>query len=233
MAKSRHPHRDTPIEVASGVEALIARLRQEGVNSGHTQAEQIVADAEAKAAAIVNKAQQKAEQLVGEAKQEAENLQRAGQVSLEVAFRDATLSLKSQLTQRFAKEVQHLVGEELQKPELLQRLILEVFAQVKAEVAPAQQVEVLLPEKIAGLEELRHDPEELEQGTLTHFVRLVSRGILREGVSFGVAKDNQGGLKLRLLEQSIVLDLSDRAVAATILEHLQPRFRALLEGIVK
>jgi V/A-type H+-transporting ATPase subunit E len=31
----------------------------------------------------------------------------------------------------------------------------------------------------------------------------------------------------------VVLDLSDQAVAAALLEHLQPRFRALLEGVVK
>jgi len=29
-----------------------------------------------------------------------------------------------------------------------------------------------------------------------------------------------------------VLDLTDKAVAAVILAHLQPRFRALLEGVI-
>jgi V/A-type H+-transporting ATPase subunit E len=57
--------------------------------------------------------------------------------------------------------------------------------------------------------------------------------MLRQGVSFGVAKDNQGGLKVRLVDRDVVLDLSDRAVADAILEHLQTRFRALLEGVVK
>jgi V/A-type H+-transporting ATPase subunit E len=57
--------------------------------------------------------------------------------------------------------------------------------------------------------------------------------MLREGVSFGVAKDNQGGLKLKLVDQEVILDMSDEALAETILEHLQPRFRALLEGMVK
>jgi V/A-type H+-transporting ATPase subunit E len=48
-----------------------------------------------------------------------------------------------------------------------------------------------------------------------------------------VTKDNQGGLKLRLVDREVILDMSDRAIAEAILEHLQPRFRALLEGMVK
>jgi V/A-type H+-transporting ATPase subunit E len=68
---------------------------------------------------------------------------------------------------------------------------------------------------------------------LTRFVQLVSRGLLREGVSFGVASDRQAGLHLRLVDRDVVLDLSDVAVSEAILQHLQPRFRALLEGVVK
>ena len=82
-------------------------------------------------------------------------------------------------------------------------------------------------------EELSRDPQELEKGVLTHFIRLTVKGMVREGISFGVAKDGQSGLRIRLVDKEVVLDLSDRAVADAILEHLQPRFRALLEGVVK
>lgn len=233
MANNRRSRRDTPVEVASGVEALIGRLREEGVANGRTQAEQIVSDAKARAESTLKQAQEQADQIVSKAREEVENLKRAAQEALEVAFRDTRLALKAQLTQRFTGEVQRLIGAETQKPELLQKLILEVAGKVKEEVAEAQQVEVLLPRKVAGLEELSRNPEELEQGILTYFVRLVGRDMVREGVSFGVTKDNQGGLKLRLVDREVILDMSDRAIAEAILEHLQPRFRALLEGMVK
>ena len=233
MANNRRPRRDTPVEVASGVDTLIARLRDEGVKSGRSRAEQLVKEAEVRAEAIVKEAQERADRIVSEAREEAENLKRAGNQALELAFRDTNLALKTQLAQRFTGEVRRLVGAETQKPELLEKLILEVAGRVKEEVAQAQQVEVLLSTKVAGLEELSRNPEELEQGILTHFVRLINRDLLREGVSFGVVKDNQGGLRLRLVDREVVLDLSDRAITETILEHLQPRFRALLEGIVK
>ena len=233
MANHRRSRRDTPAEIASGVDTLIARLRDEGVNNGRSQAEQIVAEAKAKAEAIVQQAQQQADRIVSQAREEAENLKRAGKESLEVAFRDTNLRLKTQLNQRFTGEVRRLVGAETEKPELLRKLILEVAGRVKEEAVQAQQIEVLLPRQVTGLEELSRNPEELERGILTYFVKLISQDMLREGVSFGVTKDNQGGLRLRLVDREVVLELSDRAIAETLLEHLQPRFRALLEGIVK
>ncbi len=233
MANNRRSRRDTPVEVASGVEELIARLRDEGVQNGRTQAEQIVSQAQAKAEATVKQAQEEAEQIVSKARKEADNLQRAGHQALELAFRDTVLALRTQLAQRFTGEVRRLVGEEQQKQELLEKMILEIAGGVREEVAQSEQVEVLLPRKVAGLAELSRNPEELEQGILTQFVRLTSQDMLRQGISFGVAKDNQGGLRIQLVDREISLDLSDRAVADAILEHLQPRFRALLEGVVK
>lgn len=233
MANNRRSRRDTPIQVASGVEELITRLRDEGVQNGRARAEQIVSEAQAKAEANVKQAQEDARQIVSKAREEAENLKRAGHEALELAFRDTVLALKTQLSQRFAGEVRRLVGGEQQKQELLEKMILEVVGRVKEEVAQSQQMEVLLPTKVAGLEELSRNPEDLEQGILTQFVRLTARDMVREGVNFGLAKDNQGGLRIRLVDKEVILDLTDRAIADAILEHLQPRFRALLEGVVK
>jgi V/A-type H+-transporting ATPase subunit E len=86
---------------------------------------------------------------------------------------------------------------------------------------------------LVGLAELSQNPEELEKGVLTHFVQLVSRDLLREGVKLTVSADNEPGLRVRLEDREVVLDVTDRAVSDAILEHLQPRFRALLEGVVK
>ncbi|MEM9904825.1 MAG: hypothetical protein AAF921_07360 [Cyanobacteria bacterium P01_D01_bin.44] len=233
MANNRRTQREVAVEVAAGVDTLIARLRDEGVNSGREQADQIVKAAQARATEIIEQAQAQADQITHKARETSDNLEQAAHKALGVAFRDTILALKLQLSQQFAREVQRLVTDQTQKPELLEKLILEVVGQVKSTVAQAQEVEVLLPTQVAGLEELSRNPEELEQGILTHFVKLVSQDSLREGVNFGIAKDNQGGLRLRLVDQEVVLELSDRAIAEAILAHLQPRFRALLEGMVK
>lgn len=221
------------VQVSAGVQALIDRLRQEGVEKGQAEAEQIVNDARSRAEWIVTQARQEADKMLSKAKAESDSLKRAGQEALNVAARDTVLTLKSQLTQRFAREVRRLVGEEAAKQELLQKLILEVAGRVKDDVAEAQAVEVLLPRHVVGLQELSRNSTELEEGILTHFVQLIGRDLLREGITFGMADDDEAGLRLRLVENEVVLDLSDRAIANVLLQHLQPRFRALLEGMVR
>lgn len=220
--------------VASGVEALLNRLREEGVASGQARAEKIVAEAERRAKWLVDQAQQESESLREKARTDAEHFKKAGEDALRVATRDALLYLRTQLTQRFSVEVQRLVGEEVKKKEMLQQMILEIVGRVSEQTAAAKKVEILLPSDVVGLEELRQHPEELGRDELSQFVKAVSQDMARgEGITFGVTNDKVPGLRVRLAEQGIVLDLSDQAIAALLLQHLQPRFRALLEGIVK
>ncbi|MEX1315762.1 MAG: hypothetical protein AB1Z22_01395 [Synechococcaceae cyanobacterium] len=233
MAQQRSSRKNTPVQVAAGVEELIARLRDQGVEAGRRQGEEIVAQAQADARHTLDQAHQQAERIVADARREAQNLEQSGTEALELALRDAVLAMKTRLMERFRGEVRQLLGEEQQKQEILERMIVEVVGRVRAEADRAEQIEVLLPERAVGLAELSQNPEELATGELTQFVRLVSAGMLRDGVSFGVARDLTSGLRLRLVDREVVLDLSDRAVADVILEHLQPRFRALLEGVVK
>lgn len=233
MSRSRSNRADTPAQVASGVEELITRLREQGVAAGRTEADRLIAEARAEAQRTLAQARQQAQQIVEQARTEAQTLESSGRQALELALRDAVLALKSQLMERFRGEVRQLVGEEQQKQELLEKMIVEVVGRVREEADRSGQIEVILPRHIAGLEELSQNPQELEHGVLTRFVQLVSQGLLREGVSFGVASDQRQGLRLRLVDRDVVLDLSEATVAETILQHLQPRFRALLEGVVK
>ena len=219
--------------ISHGVETLIEQLRNDGIEQGRNEAEKIVAEAKSKAEWALKQAQEEAEQIRQKAKQEAERLERSSHEALETATRDALLSLKEQLTQLFTREIKRLVGEGTREKELLEKMILEVVGEGKKETAKAKHVEVILPREIIGIEELSQDPEELEKGQLTDFLRLVTRALGREGVSFGVAKDDRGGLRVKLTDQGIELDFSDQAIAEVLLQHLQPRFRALLEGIVK
>jgi V/A-type H+-transporting ATPase subunit E len=219
--------------VSSGVEALIDRLRDEGVTEGRKEAQKIVKEAEARAHWIVKQAKEESDQIKQAAQQQAAHYLKAGKEALNVAARDTLLALKTTLAEQFAREVGRLISAEMRKQELLKKMILEVVGRVKEDVAIDGQLEVLLPRDVIGLEQLSRDPEQLEQGKLTHFVRLVSADMLREGVSFQVADDIEGGIKLRLVDQNVTLELTDRSVASLILQHLQPRFRALIEGIVK
>lgn len=225
----------TPQAVSSGIEALISRLKDEGVGEGRAEAERLVADAQKRAHRITEKAEAEAKTTVETAKREADGLRRAGEDALKVAARDTILDLKSQLEKRFSDQVVKSVAAAMRDESLLQTMILEVAGRARAESGAdrATKVEVVLPRTAVGLDELRRKPETLREGSLAHFAAAVAADMLREGVTFQRAEDEEGGIRLKLVDRGVELDLSDRAVAEALLEHLQPRFRALLEGIVK
>ncbi len=224
-----------PHGAASGVETLLARLREEGVEAGRAEAARIVEAAERQARDILASAEADAIATRETARAEAERHRRAGEEALRVAVRDAVLQLKQELSDRFAGRIAGAISAAAEDPKMLERMILEVVGRARAEggVDAAARVDVLLPRAAVGLEDLRRRPEELREGTLSHFVAAVAGALLREGVSFGRAEDGAGGLRVELREEAVVVDLSDRAIAEVILRHLQPRFRALLEGVVE
>src|SRR5260370_33468427 len=82
-------------KVAFGVEALIERLRSEGVGSGRAEAEKIVKDAQAEAQTILSKAKWEADHIVNRARTEATNLEKAGRQSLELAGRGTAIDLRT------------------------------------------------------------------------------------------------------------------------------------------
>ena len=220
---------------ASGVDALIAKLRDEGVSAGRDEAEKIVAEARAKSKAIVDKAKTEAKAHLAAARKEGDAYRSAGEEAVKTAMRDAILEMKSRLMQRFSADVKRLASEELGKEETLKQMILELVGRVRRDTAldEAGDVDVILPEKAAGLEELRKNPAELQKGAATRYVLGLTDEMLREGVTFSAFEEAGSGVRIRVVEGEIAIDLTDEAVAALLLQHLQPRFRAVLEGVVK
>jgi len=220
---------------SSGVEALIERLRDEGVAAGLAMAQEIKAEARRAAAQTVQVAQERAEQLVAKARKESGALQKGGEEALRIAMRDTVLHLKGQLMEQFNAEVQRLITVAMDQEEFLRQLIIEVAgrAREQAGVDAGQPVKLLLPRALVGLEELRRNPLELREGSLSHFVLSVAGNVLVEGVTFGVADDDARGIRIHLEDKNVEIELTDEAVAVLLLQHLQPRFRAILEGTVK
>ena len=225
--RKRHEH------VAFGVEGLIERLRYEGVESGRREAERIIEEAQRRANDIIDRAELDADRIRQDAQKTAEHLKVSAQEALAVAARDTLITLKTQLTNRFAQEVKRLVSEQMHSAELLRQLILEVTGQAAKQIGEDERMQLLLPHDVVGLESLRRDPEELAGGQLTRFVQALSEECFRKGVIFGEMEGKRGGLKIHLDDRAMTIDLTDEAVADLLLEHLQPRFRALLEGIVR
>ncbi len=226
---------DTAAQASSaGIEALIDRLRREGVEEGQAEAARIIDEAESRARSLIETAESRATARVAEAEAEAARLRRAGEDALRIAMRDALLELKEGLSVQFARQVEGMVTTAMGDQELLRRMILEVAGRAREEagVDAAAEVELVLPRTHVSLDELRRRPEELREGALSAFVIGAAADLLRSGLTFTRAEEEGEGIRLVLAEEGLVVDLTDKAVASVILRHLQPRFRALLESVV-
>jgi V/A-type H+-transporting ATPase subunit E len=218
-----------PTVESAGVETLIGRLREEGITQGRHQAEAIVTEAQQQAADLVATAQREADAILAKAKADADKLKAAGEDAIRLAMRDTILALEGDLLKAFTDRLHRLVKGALTDPAFLQRLMLEVAGRA----APtSERAELLLPADLVSLEDLQSKPEEAAPGTLMHFVLSLGGGMLRDGMQFGVSEDGEAGIRVRLVDEDVQIDLTESAISQLLLRHMLPRFRALLRGAV-
>jgi len=221
--------------ISSGVENLIQRLREQGVEPGKEKAEKIVLDAQKRAEWIIEEAEREAELLISHAQQKIDALRASGEDALKLATRDALLKLRDTLLSSFSQEVQRVVGQKLDHDAFLEQLILQLAGQVREQLDldNKENISILLPNSPIGVNELKNNPEALATGSLTHFSAAIAADMLRAGVLVKTSDEVGRGLIIKLGDEGLVVDFTEEAISALLLEHLQPRFRVLLQGIVK
>lgn len=220
---------------SSGVEALIEKLRNEGVTAGQQKAESIVSDAQSRAAWIIEEAEQEAAAIRHKAQEDSDAMRNAGEDALRLAARDAILRLRDELLTGFSEEVLRAVDGQMADEAFLQRLILTLAGKVREEARLDDEAELVveLPADVVGIEALRQNPDALREGSLSRFAASLGGGLLRRGIRFEVTDERSEGLLLRLKGGEMLIDFSPATVASLLLRHLQPRFRALLQGVIK
>ncbi len=216
---------------SAGVEGLINRLRDQGIEQGRSQAEALITAAQQQAAEIIAAATAEAETIVMKGKEESKKLKIAGEDAIRLAMRDTVLAMEGDLLNEFVNRLRLMVKGVLADPAFLERLILEVASKAATALAD-KRAELLLPSEFVSLEDLKKKPEEARPGTLMQFVQSLSGGMLREGMSFGVSDEGAAGIKIRLVDEDVQIELTENAVNSLLIRHMLPRFRALLRGAV-
>jgi V/A-type H+/Na+-transporting ATPase subunit E len=212
---------------SSGVQELIDQLQEQGVERGNQEADKLLSDAQHKADATLRSANSEAEQILAQAREEAKRVKAAGEDALRLACRDAVLKLQEAVGEDFESKVRRLVSHTLGDQEYLRQLILAVARKAMPDESEGP-VEVLLPESLVTVQELQSSPEELKEGTLSHFVLGLAGDILRDGLSFDVSGDDTPGVRIRLVEDDVEIELTDETITALLMKHLVPRFRAIM-----
>lgn len=222
--------------ISQGVAALIERLKTEGVSAGKQEAEKMIHDAQNQAEKILNDARKEAEKLMQEGHEKIQKEKRAAVDALQLAARNMRLELRQRLIDRFMEEVKRLVHKELANEATIRQLILIIAIDHAEQLQKVKEkeIEIELPTTVLDFEEIRKNPKLLENDPLKKLVQGVTSEMLRKGVSVKINKDkSELGIKVRIKDEGIEMDLTEEAISELLLKHMQPRFRALLEGLLQ
>lgn len=210
---------------AVGVQNLIDKLKSDGVSKGREEADRLVAEARAKAMSIIDQSREESQELLANARKEAEQIEANGREALRLAGRDAVLHLKEQLQQEFKHRLSTLIGRSLKDPELIRRMILEITSGTMhdsgTESKEGQQSMRLL---VSG----GSDPESNQQ--LDALVQGLSADMLSDGVQLNIAGDPHSGIRVKLVEQDVEIELTETALTSWLMRFLAPRFRSIIES---
>ena len=218
-------------KVASGVQELINRLRDEGVKAGQEKSDQVLREAQEQAFRIVAQAKAEAEEILSKARSEIETERAAANESLRVAIRDTGLKMEAELKADFAAHVKRLVSVELSDREFLRQIVLAIAGMAAGDKAcEGQPVEVLLPQNLFETDERETRLTEKGQDRMRHLVLGISGDMLREGVDLKPSEEISGGIRIRLVGEDLEIDLSDQAISDLLLQNLLPRYQAIVTG---
>jgi V/A-type H+/Na+-transporting ATPase subunit E len=221
-----------PPTAPSGVQELINRLRDEGVKEGQREAERIVQEARRKAEQLLAESKAEVEEMRHQGRAEIEAERLAGHEAIRLAFRDTKLQLESDIKATFAAQVRRLVSIELEDRDFLRKLILIIVERLTTQLGEGAALEIQVSSPLFTTETDETDAlTEEGKEQLHHFILGVSSEMLREGVHLQTLEDMEGGVRVRLADKELDIDLSPKAISALLLKFLIPRFRAIVHGV--
>lgn len=213
-------------ESTAGVQELIQKIKSQGVEEGRQKADAIIRQAELDAEKILSTARERADQLYIEAKEKITTEQVASQEAIKIAFRDSELELRAKFRDAFTAYFKKMVSEQLIDKDFIRQLILQIAGIKSNELASEKNIAVEVPRRLV---EKEGATEEGKEG-LKKLVLGTTNQLLREGVLLRLSEDLKGGIRVILLDKKIEFDLSDEAFSNLLLNHLMPRYRAIVTG---
>jgi V/A-type H+/Na+-transporting ATPase subunit E len=210
---------------SSGVQELIDRIRDQGVQAAQDEANRLLRDARQQAQQMVAQAKAEADATQAKARAEIEAYRQASIDALGLAARDTVLELKARIIARFEEFVKRLVVSATRDKELVRSIVLVLAGHAAEEFIQDKEIEVRISNVLLQGES---DPVLKEEGKLA--ILGLASDMLREGLELVPDSEIQGGARVRLVQDKLEIDLSDRAIARLISQRLVPRFKAIMEG---
>ncbi len=208
--------------VTSGVQELIDRIRDEGVQAARDEADRLLSEARASAATIVAEAKVEAAEMKKAAEEEIETERTAAIEALRIAARDTGQQLRTAVFSAFEEHVRRLVTDVTTDGSVLRDLIMVLAGRAASDVIQGEDAEILIPADLSA-----EASAELE-AFLRNAATALSGQVLRQGIELIPSGEVKGGARVRLVGEDVEVDLSDEALSEMMLGLLLPRYRAIL-----
>ncbi len=211
---------------ASGVQDLISRIRDDGVQAGRQEADRLVAEARKEAARLLADAKAQSEEMRQKASAEIESVKHAALEALKMAARDTELQLEAEVLAAFQRHVEKLVAPATHDGSFIRALVLVLAGQAVDQYLTDKPVQILVSDLLAGQGQASPESEQV----FREAVLGISSDMLREGIEIVPSSEVSGGARVRVVGEELEIDLSNEAVATLLLKQLLPRYRSILEG---
>lgn len=214
---------ETENNQTSGVQQLIDRLHQEGIDKGRNDAETLIAEARKEAARILDEANTQAESIRKSASSDAEQMKSKGEEAVRLAGRDAILNLTEELRASFEQTLHRFVDDSLRDPGFLRQLLLQIAG---AAMPPENDAAM----KVLLLGDSSDDPGDTSEGaqSLNQLATSLAGQSLRDGLTFEVADSDVPGVRVQVIDQKLEIDLTTDTLTHLLLKNLSPRIRAIV-----
>ena len=188
---------DTTTRTSSGVQDLISRLRDEGVQAGTQEAERLLAEARREAAELLEQARKEAARLREQTHIEIEKERESATNALKLASRDTVLELREAISRHFEQHVKRLVSQVSIDQELVKSMILVLAGHAASEFVRDRDAEILISHCIFGADDGDEDESRHAEERAQKLVLGITGDMLREGVELLPDTDISAGARVR------------------------------------
>lgn len=195
------------------VQKICDAIRKETLEPAQQEAKEIVENARLEAQEILAKAESQAKKQLEETQKELEEKRRVFDSSLQMACRQGIEWLKQKIEKElFDKELSDLIATQTQDPKVIVHII-DSFFQIIQDRGIDDEFVVVIPKSIA--------PRQISS--------LVAKKVLEKlGEEKIVLGEFLGGVKIRLKERAITIDISDEVVCDLVSQYIRRDFRELV-----
>jgi len=145
--------------------------------------------------------------------------------ALKLSARDAMLQLKAKVSSEFEVFVQRLVTSATRDEQFIKDIVMVLAGHVQEDLIGDKKIQILISDMILTGQPNEQLGERAKQTILT-----LSSEMLREGVELIPSSDIEGGANVRLVQDKLEIDLSDKAISKLLYQRMMPRFQSILDG---